>query len=114
MQNIYRLQSMLNGAGPEQREALNALPTVQMASTLSQLSDSLSKWAAANNASVDAKLREYNEALDGDDLRLSAIEVARKVFLQDPEAGLPSEFVEDMSHILAPDLDHHERPRGVC
>ena len=78
------------------------------AATLVQLAASLGKWAAVKNDSVDAKLREFNEAFDVEDLRLTAVELAQKVFLQNPEhdgskkISLPPAFLEDMSRILAP------------
>ncbi len=76
--------------------------------TMVQLADSLGKWATVKNDSVDAKLREFNEAFDGEDLRLTAVDIARKVFLQNPEhsgsnkISLPPAFLENMSRILAP------------
>ena len=116
--STVRLERLLESADPAKQLALTAIPIVQMALTLSHLSDSLSRWAAVNDASVDARIREYNEALDGEDLRLSAVEVARTIFLQSPanrgetRVSLPSAFLEGVIQILTPDLVRHEPLRG--
>ncbi len=111
--SIVRLERLLESADPAKQLALTALPIVQMALTLSLLSDFLSGWAAVNDASVNARIREYNEALAGEDLRLSAVEVARKVFEIPPNRGetgisLPSAFLDGVIQILTPDLVRHE------